>query len=78
LLLLSFTIIVSCKSDCFTYINDVSIYSIVTEKNTEQVATVDGWYRSEFQTDKLNFSVEFDYGVDVAGRCEWKWGNFPV
>lgn len=77
-ILIFFTFFTSCKSDCFTYVNRASIYAVVTEKNTEQVASVDGWYRSEFQKDKLNFSIEFDHSVDVNGNCNWVWGNFPI
>lgn len=78
IILFSFLILSGCTGEltkCPIRLKDMKLFSVVNFK-TNKTSEVKGWYHSEFQKDKINFTVEFShYGAGEG--CEYYWANYP-
>ena len=69
----------SCEVECTSRIDNMKIFSAVSDTTTEVTSYFPGWYHSEFQKDKLHFTLEFDhFSGSGGGKCNWVWVNYPL
>ena len=60
------TLFYSCRDgDSFEGVSNMKLYSVINTVTNEH-SDIKGWYHSEFQDGKLNFTMEFDHYVRGA------------
>lgn len=77
LILLSVVIISSCSQDCSRRLENMKLFSSTTEQTTEIASIVMGYYHSEFQSENLSFTIEFDH-FGAGEYCDYSWANYPL
>ncbi len=64
-----------CRKDCARRVENMQMFPVVNSSTTEP-SQIKGWYYSEFQNDKVNFTLEFDH-YGAGELCDYYWENYP-
>lgn len=74
-ILLLASLVLGCRKDCSSRIDNMKIHSVVNSTNSEP-SQIKGWYYSEFQNGAINLAMEFDH-YGAGELCDYYWENYP-